>query len=191
MACDPVFKDIQFPDPETSPYVLPYPVGVSCRLFQSYNNHRGHKNRLAYDFSMPVGSPITAARSGVVVVVENDFRDNDHTPGHNNRVVIRHADSTLAWYAHLKQGSVLVQVADSIRTGQQLGSCGLSGRSGGISHLHFEVFRRQLYKYSDAIPISFRNLSGEVDSRGMLIHAKVYEALVYESLPIKISAGDN
>lgn len=181
--CDPVFKDISFPPAASSPYVLPYPVDFSCRIFQAYSNNRGHKNRLAYDFSMPLGSPITASRRGKVIRVENDFRDNDHTPGHNNRVVIRHIDSTLAWYAHLQQNSVLVQVGDSVQVKQELGQCGLSGRSGGIPHLHFEVFQRRLYDYGDAIPISFRNVSGQLDTTGMLIVGREYKALPYHELP--------
>lgn len=172
--CD---DNLIFPDPETSDYVLLYPVGTSSELFQAYCNKRGHRGRLAYDFKFPFGATITAARAGKVIVAIGTYRDNDHTPGHNNRVVIRHSDSTLAWYAHLEQHSVGVEVGEMIEVGDTLGLCGLSGRSGKVPHLHFEVFKTNLYDYDDADPISFRNVSGEVDEKGMLIPGKTYLAL--------------
>lgn len=168
--------NIIFPDPQTSEYVLPYPVGSTAKIFQSYCNRDGHRGRLAYDFSLLLGAPITASRAGIVQAIENNFEDNDHTPGHNNRVVIRHSDSTLAWYAHLQRHSVTVDLKDNVIAGDTLGFCGLSGRSGAVPHLHFEVFNRQLYNYSDAIPISFRNVEGIVDSSGMLIVGASYMA---------------
>ncbi len=180
IGCDPVFRDIQFPDPKTSPYVLPFPVGETHDIFQSYNNKQGHKNRLAYDFSMPLGSPITASRGGIVIAIENNYKDSDRKPGHNNRVVIQHSDSTLAWYAHLQKGSVTVTRHDTVKIGQLLGLCGLSGRSGGVPHLHFEVFRSLLYHYGDALPVSFRNLSGLADSIGMLLRGRKYTSLPFD-----------
>jgi len=165
-----------FPDPKTSEYSLPYPSGLKYELFQTYCENSGHRNRLAYDFEMPIGAEITASRSGVVTVVENSFSDEDHTTGHNNRVVIRHADESLAWYAHLKQGSIIVNPNDSVNVGQKIGECGNSGRTGSVPHLHFEVFREHLYNYSDAIPISFNNLMGKLDTSGMLVSGEWYQS---------------
>lgn len=180
LSCDPgsaCHDTIIFPDSKSSPYLLPYPLGTSSEVFQAYCNKKGHRGRLAYDFALPMGAPITAARGGEVIVAIQNHRDDDHTPGHNNRVVIRHADSTLAWYAHLEHQSVHVEVGESVLAGDTLGLCGLSGRSGKIPHLHFEVFKTDLYEYDDAIPVSFRNLSGELDERGMLIPGNTYLAL--------------
>ena len=178
-SCDtssPCWDEIVFPDPLASPYVLPFPVGTSSELFQAYCNKKGHRGRLAYDFKLATGDPITASRAGKVVVAIQKYRDDDHTPGNNNRVAIRHADSTIAWYAHLQQNSVAVQVGAIIQPGDTLGLCGLSGRSGRVPHLHFEVFKTDLYDYADAIPVSFSNLSGELDARGMLIPGETYLA---------------
>lgn len=163
--------------PSASEYILPYSVGQSSEIFQSYCAFTGHRNRLAYDFRMPRGAAITAARSGVVVEIVNDYRDDDNAAGHNNRVLIRHRDNTVAWYAHLQKGSVLVGVGDRVGAAQPIGSCGTSGRSGNIPHLHFEVFQSIPYRYSDAIPINFRNVSGETDSLGVLITERTYKAL--------------
>lgn len=170
---------IVFPPQETSPYVLPYPVGTSSEIFQAYCNKKGHRGRLAYDFMFPIGAPITASRGGKVVVSIEKYRDDDHTPGHNNRVAIRHADSTIAWYAHLQRNSVVVEAGDVVQAGDTLGLCGLSGRSGKVPHLHFEVFKTDLYDYDDAVPISFRNFSGTAYGSGMLIPGNAYLALPY------------
>lgn len=163
--------------PSLSEYLLPYPVGDSSVIFQSYCVSSGHLNRLAYDFRMAMGATITASRSGRVVEVINSYRDDDHIPGHNNRVLIRHSDQSVAWYAHLQEGSVLVSRGDSVAATRPIGSCGTSGRSGNIPHLHFEVFETSPYQYSDAIPINFRNVSGQTDSLGVLITGRAYVAL--------------
>ena len=63
----PCLERAVFGDPAESPYVLPYPVGRSYRLAQAYCYPRGgHRNQLAYDFDMPIGEPVVAARAGVV-----------------------------------------------------------------------------------------------------------------------------
>ena len=69
---------------------------------------------------------------------------------------------------------------DTLGYGDLVGLCGTSGRSGNIPHLHFEVFSKTKYDYSDAIPISFNNLKGKLDQRGTLIRNEKYEALKYE-----------
>ncbi len=160
-----------------SQYVLPYPVGKAYNIFQSYCSFTGHRNRLAYDFLMMRGDTITSSRAGVVIETINDYRDDDNRAGHNNRVLILHRDSSVAWYAHLQKGSVLVAVGDTVVQGRPIGLCGTSGRSGNIPHLHFEVFQRIPYRSSDAIPINFRNLSGVTDSLGVLLNGYQYTAL--------------
>ena len=179
-SCNSRCDDLIFSDPSSSPYVLPYAVGKSYSLYQGYCRIPGHRNRLAYDFAMPIGTEVTSARSGVVVEIKNDFEDNDNRAGHNNRVVIQHNDGSLAWYAHLKKHSVNVSLGDTVEYGDRIGLCGTSGRSGNTPHLHFEVFSKYKYDYSDAIPISFYNLSGKMDHKGALIENERYEALPYE-----------
>ena len=53
-------------------YLLPYPVGTSFLLLQGNNGPWGHEGKaaFAFDFKMPIGSKVTAARDGVVVKVE-------------------------------------------------------------------------------------------------------------------------
>jgi len=176
--CQPNCKGIVFPNPEESAYLLPYPVGSSYVVSQSYCNARGgHSNRIAVDFMMPLGAEIVAARAGRVVEVVKTYVDGDLRRGHNNRVLIKHDDGSLAWYAHLQHESVVVAVGDTIDSGQRIARCGNTGNTGNLPHLHFEVFRSTPYDYDDAIPVSFRNAKGPRDTNGGLVSGEAYEAL--------------
>ena len=135
LSCNRRCDQISFPDQDLSPYILPYPPGKSYSLFQGYCEAPGHRNRLAYDFKMPFGAQITNSRRGVVIELLNDFDDDDHRAGHNNRVLIRHDDGSIAWYGHLKKASVRVSLGDSVDYGKIIGLCGTSGRSGNAAHL--------------------------------------------------------
>jgi murein DD-endopeptidase MepM/ murein hydrolase activator NlpD len=89
------------------------------------------------------GLPVLAPIAGEVVVVRDGLPDNP--PGHadtkenwGNHVVIRAADGSHAWLAHLRQGSVSVTAGNWVRAGDALGTCGNSGRS-PQPHLHVHV----------------------------------------------------
>jgi len=57
----------------------------------------------------------------------------------SNAVVVAHGDGTVAWYLHMKKGSVTTKpVGSAIAAGEYLGVVGSSGSSTG-PHLHFEV----------------------------------------------------
>lgn len=56
-----------------------------------------------------------------------------------NAVYVQHADGTVAWYGHLKSGSLTSKaVGATVQTGEYLGIVGSSGYSTG-PHLHFEL----------------------------------------------------
>jgi len=84
--------------------VLPYPVGTTCQVYQGYPpfNHPPEM-RYAIDFLMPPRSLVVAARSGVVLAVEQGYDDNDSTIGHENFVILDHGDGTFSRYVHLVQ----------------------------------------------------------------------------------------
>jgi murein DD-endopeptidase MepM/ murein hydrolase activator NlpD len=151
-----------YPDQESSPYVLPWPAGGefpvltgNCRT--DVPTHSGER-RYAYDFRMPVGSVITAARGGTVVVVDDHYSDADHEFGHENVVFVAHADGTLSLYFHLRQSGALVDVGDVVRQGDPVGLVGTSGSIGRdlVPHLHFEV-ASQTRPTIRSLPITFRN----------------------------------
>jgi hypothetical protein len=55
-----------YADWQSSPYVLPYPVGESYPIYQTNCTLGGHHGvyRHSYDFLMPIGALVTAAREG-------------------------------------------------------------------------------------------------------------------------------
>jgi len=122
-------------------YPLPW-RGGPFRLSQGANgqySHYGPKNKYAMDIAMPVGTPIIAARAGVVVKTENaqSGRGNDAS---GNFVRVLHDDGTMGVYLHLKQGSVSVREGQRVAVGSPLALSGNTGNSSG-PHLHFVVQR--------------------------------------------------
>ncbi|MCB9420686.1 MAG: peptidoglycan DD-metalloendopeptidase family protein [Ardenticatenaceae bacterium] len=57
-----------------------------------------------------------------------------------NAVYVRHNDGSIAWYGHLKNGSLTSKsIGDTVITGEVLGVVGSSGSSTG-PHLHLELY---------------------------------------------------
>ena len=193
-----------YPDPATSPYVLPYQVGMSFLVNNGncgrYITHRPNctalnsngqlvdcgDGRYAYDFAMPVGIAILAARGGRVIFVENSV-SNDTNNGNGNQVNILHADNTVAAYLHFTPNTILVSVGDVVSKGDVLGMSGSSGFTDppGESnpHLHIIVYRPPFIDcgITDAsgcvsAPVTFSNANPPDIP---LIQDEIYEALPY------------
>jgi murein DD-endopeptidase MepM/ murein hydrolase activator NlpD len=161
-----------FPDSRTAPYVLPFPVGRRFSINRTFDHYlpepppRGNHGvgLYAIDINMDTGSPIHAIRAGTVVAVEERFSDNDHADYHENWVMIRHADNTIARYIHIRETGALVEVGDIVAQGQLVAQSGNSGASNG-PHLHFDVQTcgpNLPPGYNDlpcgmTVPLSFRN----------------------------------
>jgi murein DD-endopeptidase MepM/ murein hydrolase activator NlpD len=126
--------------PDTSfVYTLPFPKGTAHLLVQGYNSRLSHRGRLGLDFKMKKGSLVTAARDGMVTRVVDSFSKGGLKKkylGRANMVVVRHADGSQVMYAHIKKGSALVRIGDSVRTGQSIARSGSVGYS-AFPHLHF------------------------------------------------------
>jgi murein DD-endopeptidase MepM/ murein hydrolase activator NlpD len=139
-------------------YAMPFGGERPRLLFQGINGGITHfgTQRFAFDFNMPIGTPVLAAREGVVVRVVDGFPEGafDKTLRDKaNGVVIAHADSTMAFYGHLSPG-VLVSVGQRVVQGQRLGLSGNSGYSTG-PHLHFHVGKISGEIEGATIPIRF------------------------------------
>jgi murein DD-endopeptidase MepM/ murein hydrolase activator NlpD len=128
-----------YPDTATSPYVLPFPVGTRYAVQQGNCSGFGHSGfwKYSYDFDMPTGTPVAAARGGTVLVSHGEGVDGDVT--RINLVVIEHDDGTVAVYSHLTHHGALVPEGATVRIGEVIGLSGNSGDTGGLPHLHFSV----------------------------------------------------
>jgi len=125
----------QYPLSANSPYRLPGHQ-VSVTFAYRATGHRGF-DEFAYDFAMPVGSDVCAARAGVVEYVEVEH-DGNGFRAPNNVICVKHDDSTFAVYAHLKLNGSYVEVGDQVAQGQRIAGSGNVGTS-MMPHLHFDV----------------------------------------------------
>jgi len=164
-----------FGDPSASEFLLPYPVGDSYELHQSYCFAEGtHNDELSYDFAMPIGSDILASRAGTVVDLYDGSPDDG--TGQANYLIVQHADGTAALYGHLQQHGILVGLGDEIAAGQLIATSGFSGVA-GYPHLHFTVYGGWPDMVGADIAVNFRNTNDPVDFLGGLITGARYKAL--------------
>ncbi|HLA31063.1 MAG TPA: M23 family metallopeptidase [Pseudomonas sp.] len=145
-------------DPRLLPTQTRYPLpwrGGPFKLTQGANGKYSHftpKGRYALDIAMPQGTPIVAARGGVVVKSENRQSGRGNNPS-GNFVRILHDDGTMGVYLHLLRGSVSVREGQRVEVGTRLASSGNTGNSTG-PHLHF-VVQRNVGFALESIPFSF------------------------------------
>ena len=147
-------------------YQLPFTPGSKYKVTQGYDGTFSHKgsNRFAIDWQMPEGTPVYAARGGLVVKVRDDSDKGGETikyDKYNNYVLIRHDDGTLGHYCHLKKGGVCVRPGQVVRTGELIAHSGNTGFSSG-PHLHFSVFKTRDGKERISIPVKFRTADDEI-----------------------------
>ncbi len=178
---DRCLERAEFGDPAESPYALPFPAGDGYSILQSYCHDDGsHETQLAYDFAMPIGSIVVAARGGIVVDVKEDVADDAHTR-HLNYVVVEHDDGTAGFYAHLQHEGTLVEVGDEVTQGQEIGLSGATGRTGGPV-LHFGVYLTFPPIDDRDVPVVFSNSDGPLDARGGLREGSFYRALPNDTI---------
>jgi len=147
-------------------YLLPYADGASYRVLQGFGSRFSHRGieEYAVDFKMPVGTPVHAARGGVVArVVESNDRGcwQDGCGKYANFIVVMHDDGTTGEYYHLKKNGALVEVGDTVVAGQMIGLSGNTGHT-ALPHLHFAVYRATLGGQPQSVPISFVSADGIV-----------------------------
>lgn len=161
--------------------------------FQNY--HYNYPNqRYAYDFvkvlnnstysDMPTrngnyyayGETVVAPCHGTVVDIEDGIADN--APGDMNKeqpagnyIVIEHPHNEFSFIAHLEQNSIIVNVGDSVITGQPIARCGNSGNS-SEPHIHFHVMNCADFNESTSINIRF---SQDAPVQGDLVHYSDYK----------------
>ena len=100
------------------------PYGYRICPFHGRELHRGA------DITAPGGTPIMAARSGVVLV-------STYGSSYGNYVTIAHSDGTRSLYAHMS--SRAISAGSTVSAGQVIGYVGSTGSATG-NHLHFEIW---------------------------------------------------
>lgn len=161
-------------------YYLPWAAGATYTCTQGNNgdicgsNNGDHTGVQAYawDFGLPVGTPVLATRGGTVTVAATyappgaacsggctqpfgsaDFWNCcNYCLNRSNWVNVDHGDGTVSTYWHLS--SVAVSVGQQVSTGAVLGHSGNTGCSSG-PHLHYQTMGNCPTGYCQSIPTTF------------------------------------
>ncbi len=136
------------------PYRLPYPSGQAYKVTQGYHGSFSHDKPTEYalDFALPTGTPILAARDGIVLFYKEKWypaTSLEAGKGKGNFIWIQHADGSVATYAHLQQNwqqsrllTKILRRGSHVTAGDIIGVSGNTGYSTG-AHLHFHVSTSQ------------------------------------------------
>lgn len=148
-------------------YLMPYATGHSYRVLQGYGSRFSHTGleQYAVDFRMTEGTPVHAARSGVVAKIEESHSIGCWEDGcgrYANYIVILHDDETTGEYYHLQQNGVLVAPGDYVTAGDIIGLSGNTGHT-TMPHLHFGVYRAHSWGREQSIPVRFLTADGIID----------------------------
>ena len=119
----------------------PWQHALDVEIVEAGRKRRGEGNTQRDYFCF--GTPVLAPAAAQVVKMRDDLADMppgeaDIENNWGNFLMLRTAVGAHILLAHLKQGSVRVQLGDWVVTGQQLAACGSSGRA-PEPHLHFQV----------------------------------------------------
>ena len=165
---------LELQDDPIGAYRYPWKGGVSYSVPQGNNNPSGSHNgsqAWAFDFGLPSGTEIRAARDGTVEWLQENQTANfnpNNPPGPGNQpfpagslqnwgnaVRIRHAGGFTSWYFHIQTNGVVVNVGDVVTQGQVIARSDNTGRSSG-AHLHFQV-QADSADWGQSVPCTFGN----------------------------------
>jgi murein DD-endopeptidase MepM/ murein hydrolase activator NlpD len=156
------------------PYVydLPFKTGTSHKVVQGYGRMFSHKHKAALDFSMPEGTPVYAARGGIIYSFKDDSNEGGPFSKYNrkaNYIIIKHDDESFGCYWHLQKNGVVIKKG-MVNKGQFIG---YSGSTGFVlrPHLHFAVKRKLNYEKDSFVRTKFRTSGGIL----LLENGEIYE----------------
>ena len=131
-------------DGEEMLFLLPWTAGDSFRVTQGNNSATGSHSGMsawAWDFGMPIGTPVLSSHAGTVRRAKGDSTVGGCDPAYandSNYVVVDRGNGVESGYLHLD--TVVVEVGDVVSRGQLLGTSGETGYACG-PHLHFQIQR--------------------------------------------------
>lgn len=149
-------------------YQIPFSPNADWSISQGFQGGASHHdalNAFAVDFDIAFGTPVLAARTGVVMEVIDTFPDNGKPRKSNldqaNLIRILHEDGSMAVYGHLLQDSALVKPGQWLIGGTVIAQSGNSGYTHG-SHLHFAIQVNQGMQLA-SIPFEMKSVNGFVE----------------------------
>lgn len=145
-------------------YQFPFDPSTPRYLDQGNEGNFTHSGaeRYAFDFVMPVGTKVLAARAGVVARIVDEYSRGGPDPRlaeMANEVLILHDDGTLGRYRHIAQGGAVVAVGQRVVAGQEIATSGNVGFS-TQPHLHFDVRVALMSGTAATVPIRFTSSAG-------------------------------
>ena len=161
------------------PYLLPVPPAKRFYVSQAFGGaatHHDLQNYYAVDIPMPEGTPVYAARGGVIMEVANDFLRSgigSRFEERANYIRILHDDGTMAIYAHLMPESIRYPTGTRVRRGDCIAESGNTGYSSG-PHLHFAV-QKNFGMELRSVPFQFIDATGRpfTPEQGMAIYRRI------------------
>lgn len=149
-------------------YFFPFAHGTKHKVAQGYHGRFTHfdENEYALDFDLLEGTPVTAARNGLVVEVKEDSSVGGPTANYEdlaNYIRIYQEDGSFATYTHLRLDGAAVEPGQRVLAGLLIGYSGSTGRATG-PHLHFDVRIPTYEGKLDTIPTLFLSHDGSAVS---------------------------
>jgi murein DD-endopeptidase MepM/ murein hydrolase activator NlpD len=124
-------------------FFLRSPLRFEPRITSGFSQARFHpvlhttRAHLGVDYGAPIGAPVVAVSSGVVLSTTTD--------GANGRMVrIRHARGYETYYLHLSAFAPGVHAGTRVEQGQLIGRVGMSGLASG-PHLDFRIRKNGVF----------------------------------------------
>jgi hypothetical protein len=140
----------------------------------SGHHQAGSFSEFAYDFSLASDTKLRAIRGGVVKIIDMDTGPGDpcyqgcgavssycqdKCADKANKITIRHADGSVALYAHLNAAAPGLHEGQRVEQGEFFAYSGNTGWSTG-PHLHFMVMEAGCQgTYCQSIPIEFAGIA--------------------------------
>ena len=122
-------------------FKLPWSAGETYTVLQGWRGPT-HEcpgyNCYAYDFGLPVGTPVKASAGGTVIAAERSHSAGGCDPSYAdeaNYVYISHSDGSRTLYLHLND--VAVSGGEEVGRGEIIGHSGQTGYA-CTAHLHFQ-----------------------------------------------------
>ncbi len=149
-------------------YQIPFSTNGNWSISQGFHGQTSHSDALnayAVDFDIPIGTPVIAARTGIVMEVIDEYPDTGSVRKSDieqaNIIRILHEDGTMAIYGHLMQNSAVVTPGLWLVGGTVIAQSGNSGFTHG-PHLHFAVQLNSGMELN-SIPFQMRSVNGLLD----------------------------